>query len=408
MTPNNKIEIPHGYKDSALGIIPQEWEVKRLGEVVDYKKGFAFKNEQYKDNGVRIIRISDTDSKGIKEVDVPIYLDVNEYEKHSEYTLHAGDIVVRTVGSRPPLYDSMVGKTIAISDKYNGCLLNQNMVVLYPKDVVSNLLFGTIKTDRYIRYIESIVRGNANQVSITLDDLFQFQVIIPPLAEQKRIAEVLDEWDKAIELQAKLVERLQTRKRALMQQLLTPLRRLPNFTQSWQKVKLGEIATIKKGVQVNKIELGLEGKYPTINGGIEPSGYSDDYNTAANTITISEGGNSCGYVSYITTNFWRGGHCYAAFEKSIIYKIFLFQILKYKESEIMALRVGSGLPNIQIKPLEKFKLTIPSLDEQKAIAEVLSEADNEIAIADRKLTALRTQKRALMQQLLTGKKRLKI
>jgi type I restriction enzyme, S subunit len=396
MTNNNK-EMPFGYKDSPLGLIPQEWEVKRLGEVcsIDSK---SLTSKTPPDYTFEYISLSDVDSEYFEiKTSKQIFASA---PSRARRIVSGGDILMSTV--RPNLQGFS-----KMPYGINNIVASTGFAVLTPKECYGDYIFTFLFSDKISKQFYELVVGS-NYPAVNSSDVANLKIAVPPLEEQRRIAEVLGEWDKAIELQAKLVERLQTRKHALMQQLLTPLRRLPDFTQPWQKVKLGEIATIKKGVQVNKIELGLEGKYPTINGGIEPSGYSDDYNTAANTITISEGGNSCGYVSYITTNFWRGGHCYAAFEKSRIYKVFLFQILKYKESEIMTLRVGSGLPNIQIKPLEKFKLTIPSLDEQKAIAEVLSKSDKEIAIAERKLTALRTQKRALMQQLLTGKKRLKI
>ena len=76
---------------------------------------------------------------------------------------------------------------------------------------------------------------------------------------------------------------------------------------------LGDLCDIKKGTQINKSALSNKGPYYVMNGGIVPSGYYDLYNTNANTISISEGGNSCGYVQYNYTPFWSGGHCYTYF-----------------------------------------------------------------------------------------------
>jgi type I restriction enzyme S subunit len=191
-----------------------------------------------------------------------------------------------------------------------------------------------------------------------------------------------------------------------MQQLLTRNKRPKGFKGEWKGVKLGGLANIKKGKQLNGEFLSKSGSYPAINGGIGPSGYTEEWNTEANTITISEGGNSCGYVNYIQTNFWCGGHCYAINDLSQhISKLFLFNLLKFHESSIMALRVGSGLPNIQVKPLEKYSLIIPSLEEQTAIASILSTSDQEIQIHRSRLAALQQQKKGLMQVLLTGKTR---
>ena len=96
-----------------------------------------------------------------------------------------------------------------------------------------------------------------------------------------------------------------------------------------------------------------------MNGGIEPSGYYDKYNTMPNTISISEGGNSCGYIQFNTVPFWSGGHCYTLQNiKEGYSNLFLYHYLKAREKEIMALRIGSGLPNIQKKDLEKIFMVL--------------------------------------------------
>jgi len=130
-------------------------------------------------------------------------------------------------------------------------------------------------------------------------------------------------------------------------------------------------------------------------------------NTAANTITISEGGNSCGHVDLIRQPFWCGGHCYAL-KNLKVDRDFLFAVLKHRQLEIMSLRVGSGLPNIQKKALSQFSIPVPPKSEQVEIGELAASADREIAAQEAQLTALRQEKAALMQQLLTGKRRVKL
>ena len=145
-------------------------------------------------------------------------------------------------------------------------------------------------------------------------------------------------------------------------------------------------------------------KYPVINGGVLPSGYTDKYNQVENTITISEGGNSCGYVNYMRVKFWQGGHCYSL--KTIMNKLYLYSYLKFNEGIIMNLRVGSGLPNIQRNRLEQFDVFLPQLSEQTRIATILSDMDSEIDALEKKLSKTKELKQGLMQQLLTGKIRL--
>lgn len=181
------------------------------------------------------------------------------------------------------------------------------------------------------------------------------------------------------------------------------------FSGEWKEnVNLGSIIKISKGVQINKSTLSQDGQFPVINGGITPSGFTSEFNTDENTITISEGGNSCGFIAFQKKSFWCGGHCYAV-KKTALDLGFTFHLLKYNELKIMGLRVGSGLPNIQKKALEAFTVIFPvSNVEQQKIAVVLSAADAEISILEKKLACLKDEKKALMQQLLTGKRRVKV
>ena len=140
---------------------------------------------------------------------------------------------------------------------------------------------------------------------------------------------------------------------------------------------------------------------------ITPSGYTESYNLEKNTITISEGGNSCGYIDIQRSNFWCGGHCYSLSDVSIDTE-FLYQFLKYKERRIMSLRVGSGLPNIQKKAIEGVYISFPSIQEQQKISSVLTNIDKETEKYEQQLADLKQEKKALMQQLLTGKRRVSV
>ncbi|GHV35360.1 type I restriction-modification system, S subunit [Bacteroidia bacterium] len=173
--------------------------------------------------------------------------------------------------------------------------------------------------------------------------------------------------------------------------------------EGWKSNKLGIICRIQKGVQFNKIELSEYGLYPCINGGIEPSGYSDLWNTKEDTITISEGGNSCGYINFQKTKFWSGGHCYTLLDaqKDLEYE-FLFWALKGKQNAIMELRVGSGLPNIQQKTIKEFTFISPiSIIEQRQIASILSKLDEAIAQTEQLIEKYKQIKTGLMHDLLT-------
>lgn len=185
-------------------------------------------------------------------------------------------------------------------------------------------------------------------------------------------------------------------------QKLIPEIRFPEFKNEgeWEEVTLGYLSQIVKGEQLNRIELTETGKYPCQNGGINPSGYTDKFNTNENTITISEGGNSCGYINYMTSKFWLGGHCYKLVVNHRIDKSYLYQALKFNEEDIMRLRVGSGLPNIQQNAIRNFKFVISNfLPEQQKIASCLSSLDDLIKEHSQKLDLLKDHKKGLMQNL---------
>ena len=119
------------------------------------------------------------------------------------------------------------------------------------------------------------------------------------------------------------------------------------------KVHLKDIASFSKGEQINGDQLLTDGLYDYLNGGINPSGKWDDFNVEGDTIAISEGGNSCGYVNYMNDRFWCGGHCYYLYDIKCKPK-YLYYILKSRQDSIMKLRSGACMPNIKKKDLGEF------------------------------------------------------
>ncbi|WRA30424.1 restriction endonuclease subunit S [Helicobacter pylori] len=176
---------------------------------------------------------------------------------------------------------------------------------------------------------------------------------------------------------------------------------------NWQRVRLGDVCEIVKGQQINKISLNNTDKYPVINGGIDFLGYTNKFNVSKNTIAISEGG-TCGYVRFMTSNFWSGGHNYSLQKISNkVNNLCLYHILKSYEKDIMKLGVGSGLKNIQLKALKDFLIPLPPLNEQNAIANILSGLDRYLYALDALILKKEGVKKALSFELLSQRKRLK-
>ncbi len=124
-----------------------------------------------------------------------------------------------------------------------------------------------------------------------------------------------------------------------------------------KQVKLKDVATHSKGKQINGDDLIENGTYDYLNGGINPSGKWNEYNTESDTVTISEGGNSSGYVNFMMNPFWCGAHCYYLYNLKIQPK-YLYYALKSQEKRLMSLRTGAAMPNIKKSALSEFTFQI--------------------------------------------------
>ena len=389
-------QIKQGYKQTKVGIIPEDWEVVKLGNICKFYKGKGISKENLSEEGIPCIRYGElytTYNEKIDNVFSKTNVDIKELflSKSNDIIIPAsGETAIDIATASCVLHDNIAlsGDLNVIRTKENGIFLSYYLNVV-AKHRIASIAQGV-----------SVVHLYSSQ----LENLF---LSLPPLKDQEKIAEILTTWDEAITKQTELLEAKELLKKALMQKLLSGEVRFGGFSDEWEEVRFGEICEIKKGEQLNKDTLENDGEFPVINGGIEPSGFTDEWNTEANTITISEGGNSCGYVNFLQNKFWSGGHCYTLLNLQID-KIFLYQFLKYNQHNIMKLRVGSGLPNIQKSTIEKFTVSKPSFAEQQKIAEVLSLADDEINLLKKELEELKVQKKALMQKLLTGEVRVKV
>lgn len=238
-----------------------------------------------------------------------------------------------------------------------------------------------------------IVKGaGAQHFNIGQDGLSKVYLDIPSIQEQEKIAKLLECIDDRIATQNKIIEDLNKLKSAISECIFNSIK--------GDVVMLSEICDIVKGKQINGEYLSESGEYYVMNGGTEPSGYYSEYNVKANTISISEGGNSCGYVQFNNFPFWSGGHCYSLQNiADIVDNLYLYHCLKSKEEAIMKLRIGSGLPNIQKKDLAMFKTIVPPFEQQITISTFLSSLERKAEIEERILNVMQKQKLYLLQQM---------
>ena len=227
--------------------------------------------------------------------------------------------------------------------------------------------------------------------SISPKNFKDISIGVPSKEEQSKIAALLWLLDHRIATQNKIIEKYESLIKGIRYYILE---------ESTHYNYLGNLCNIIKGQQVNLDNLLKHGKYYVMNGGTQPSGYYNSYNTDAGTISISEGGNSCGYVQYNKENFWSGGHCYTLqnIENELTEK-YLYHYLKSNEKKIMALRVGSGLPNIQKKDLMSLRIPIPTKENQKKISCLLDSIEDKISVETNVLKYAIKQKSYLLRQM---------
>ena len=300
------------------------------------------------------------------------------------YLVNNRDILLARTGAstgKSYLYKQSDGKLY-----YAGFLIRANVTTHDPYFV-----FSQLHTHRYWRWV-SIMSARSGQPGINSQEYSSFPIYTTSIEEESKIAKLLSLLDERIATQSKIIEDLKKLKSAISENLFKAVK--------GDVVILYEICEIIKGKQINGEFLSEKGKYYVMNGGTEPSGYYSDCNVEANTISISEGGNSCGYVQFNTSPFWSGGHCYTIQKiADNVDHLYLYHYLKSKEDAIMKLRIGSGLPNIQKKDLAMFKIKLPTVEQQKSISTFLSSLERKAEIEEMLLNAMKKEKQYLLRQM---------
>jgi len=237
---------------------------------------------------------------------------------------------------------SMLWRRIPICYNNIDVAFNQDVKGLVPTDKTNSnfMLYWFQSKESILKYMVTGTGIGAGKIDS--GNISALQPLLPEKAEQLKISRLFSLLDDRINTQNKIIENLETQIKTTMKIIFTMK------AYDFKSCKLRLLCSIRKGEQINSSQLSESGIYGVINGGITPSGYHSYFNSEAETISISEGGNSCGYVQFNKKRFWSGGHCYTLIGiVPYIASKYLYYFLKYSEQRIMALRVGSGLPNIQ-------------------------------------------------------------
>ena len=362
-----------------------EWEEKKIKEFANCYAGAtpSTKERKYWENGtIPWLSSGEVNKKHISFTDN--FITKIGYDSCSTKMIPANTVVMALAGQ------GKTRGTVAITE-IELCT-NQSLASIVTNETVDDKFLLYYLETQYSN-LRAISSGDGTRGGLNLNIINEYSVFLASLPEQKKIAAFFTLLDRRIQKQRQLVEFLKTYKRGVFSVLL-------NSFSKYETLLLENCASIKKGEQLNKTDMIENGKYYVLNGGIAASGRTDNFNTDKNTISISEGGNSCGFVLFNTEKFWSGGHCYTLQNlKQNINNQYLFHYLKFHEKQIMSLRVGSGLPNIQKSELEKFEVLLPSEDIQNKIANIMSNITSYEDVVKKELLNLDKLKLALLQKM---------
>ncbi len=390
--------------------IPEGWNIMKVKEIAQKNRsamstgpfGSSISAKYFVDEGIPVIRGGNLSNKHeIRFVDRNfVFISRDKAKEFERSAVYQHDLIFTCWGTI-----NQVG-LIPNDSKYPFYIISNKQMKLtvdkskFSSEYIYNLFSsGPIQKQIKRRSIGSSVPG------FNLIQLKQIKLLIPTIQEQSKIAKILATWDKAINTTQALIDVNKQQKKALMQQLLTGKNRFPEFHEKWRNVYLPDIADIKKGKALNSKDI-IHGQYPVIAGG-KSSPYTHNKYTHENVITISASGANAGYISFHPYRLWASD-CTVITNRNENSRNFIYQILLAKQTQIYSMQSGGAQPHIYPKDLASLKFFVPSLDEQQKIVLLLSAVDKEIKILQQKLACLAQEKKALMQQLLTGKKRVKL
>lgn len=398
------------------GLDYPDWKQFKLKEIAVYKKGFAFKAKDYKKEGVKIIRVSDLGYDYIKKAG-QVCLSLDKKDEFLDWELKENDIIITTVGSKPPVYSSLVGKVIKVTKEFDGCLLNQNAIRVRTREGYSQkFLYYVFSKKRYISFLESIMRGNANQGNITVEDLFGYEMFIPAIQEQEKIADFLSSVDDVIQIQEEKIVALEEQKKGIMQKLFNCEVRFKADDGSeypeWEEKEIGDACVMnpktgKLDDEFYYIDLGSVDKGSLV---LESTILRDDAPSRAQRVL------SLDDVIFQSVRPYNMGHYHYThvMDKQVVastgfiqlrlkdgLNAFLYQLLytAHFNNEVDIRCTGSNYPAINSDSLAEIKIDVPCIEEQKKIVDCLSAYDETIQIKKDKLEIWKEIKKGLLQQM---------
>lgn len=417
------MEVKPGYKQTEVGMIPVDWEVKPLSIVlVKGRLGGNYSN-QSAETQFPLMKMGNL-ARGNFDTTKVEYI-APTIQPEEAHRLSFGDVLFNTRNTL-----ELVGKVAMWRDELPVAYYNSNLMRLEfnPAEIFSNeYANAALNTNRSIAKLRALATGTTSVAAIYTRDLLEMHFIVPPLPEQRAIATALSDMDALLDGLDRLITKKRAIKQATMQQLLTGQTRLPGFSGEWEVKRLGDLGIFLKGSGVRKDEA-QSGALPCIRYG-ELYTHHHDVIRSFNSYISHEVAQSATRIRAGDVLFAGSGEtkeeigkCAAFTGAEEAYAGGDIVILRLSEadpifmgyccntpslaSQKASFGQGDAVVHISEKALAGIEVYMPGTAEQTAIAAVLSDIDTEIAALETRRTKTRALKKAVMQELLTGRIRL--
>lgn len=402
---------------------PKGWKKRDLHKLITIKHGFAFKSEYFSNDGQYVLLTpgSFNESGGFRNQGPKTKFYSGPIP--NGYLLSKGDLLLAMTEQA----EGLLGSPLFVPED-NKYLHNQRLGLVEincPDKICSDFLYLLFNHADSRKQITE--QSTGTKVKHTSPDrLCSVIGLIPPLLEQKKIAQILSTWDKAISVTEKLLTNSQQQKKSLMQQLITGKKRLLDesgvrFSCEWQSLQISDIGTVVTGSTPPKND---SDNY----GGDISWATAEDFvgKYVSNTkIKLSEQGAkkarivpkgsilvtciaSIGKNAIADENMGTNQQINSVIVRGSNSNEFFYYQIEFNVKILLTLAGTTAVPILNKSSFEKVSLKFPHFEEQQKIAAVLSAADAEISILEKKLSCLKDEKKALMQQLLTGKRRVSV
>ena len=402
-------------------------EVK-LGDIVKYNKGYAFKSSEYTDEGVMVVRVTDFTLDSISDVDA-VYLAPDD--RYDKFILKTNDILIQTVGSWANNPNSIVGKVVRVPNQCDSAYLNQNIVRIIPNNDFDNTyLFYALRANQFSTYCVLRGQGAANQASITLDTIFRFKFKVHNFAEQKRIADILSAYDNLIENNNKRIKLLEQMAENLYKEWFVRFR-FPGYEdmefengipKGWEIKSIGKIGNVVGGgTPSTSIEEYWGGDIPWVTPA-DLSNYSYTFIKAGvknittlglekssakmlpqNTVLLSSRA-PVGYVAIAANPICTNqGFKSVVCDTNMVEPYYLYFVLKSNRSLLEQYATGATFPELSASTFRKIKFLIPEISIQKSFANALKDIFKLSADLVEQNKCLMKQRDMLLPRLMSGK-----